>query len=328
MKKNDTIKSESNESEYGYDYKVTNIDWDVDDTEDLDNLPESIIVTVPEEICAVEEEEEWISDYLSDTYGFCNNGFSCDPIGEIDESIDIRKHRFVPRIDTSTKATKAMKSMKDKERERERRDWNQRLRNGDFDDYDDYDEYDESIMDGVREIGRSVKDGVKDAAHKTKKAVKRGIKKIGDVIKGPFRKGDHVTISGGDGESVQATITKYELGGKKYEVMLQNNYDESHNGDWFGILGAKYIYHGDWADPEIHYDGVSLNYNDVEDMLLAEYREEHPEDRNDDGFDDWMALPETKSSIQSALDDLVQGGCGEPLDEYDRDDEIMGDYMI
>lgn len=86
MKKN-INKKECNESKHGYDFKVTNIAWDVDDVEDFDDdvnanhLPESIIVTVPEEICAVEEEEEWISDYLSDIYGFCHNGFFYEPVG-------------------------------------------------------------------------------------------------------------------------------------------------------------------------------------------------------------------------------------------------------
>ena len=61
------------------------------------------------------------------------------------ESSDIRKHRFVPKMDTSTRA---MKSMKDKERERERRNWNQRLRNGEYDDYEDYE--DDNRMYGDR----------------------------------------------------------------------------------------------------------------------------------------------------------------------------------
>lgn len=192
---------DANESsgDFGYEYKVTHIAWDVDELEDFDDvvnakhLPESIIVTVPEEVCALDEEEEWISDYLSDAYGFCHNGFVFNPVGEVDESsdtcykcgepgenyidgrclcddclkefedngwkgwtigddetydesMDIRKHRFVPRIDTSTKA---IKSMKDKERERERRDWKERLRNGDYDDFDaeDYDDFDESTQE-------------------------------------------------------------------------------------------------------------------------------------------------------------------------------------
>ena len=113
-----------------------------------------------------------------------------------------------------------------------------------------------------------------------------------------------------------------------FDYEIKESVCEVHNKDWFGIKGAKYIYHGDWADPEIQYDGMSLNYFDVEEFLLDEYREEHPEDKNDKGFDDWMKMPEQKSSIQSALDDLVQGGCGTPLDEYDRDEEVIGDYMV
>jgi hypothetical protein len=36
---------------------------------------------------------------------------------------------------------------------------------------------------------------------------------------------------------------------------------------WFDIPGAKYIYHGDWSDPEVVYKGFSLNYWDIQDGL-------------------------------------------------------------
>lgn len=52
--------------------KAINIDWDVDLEEDLDALqmlPDEI--EIPEEL----EDEEAISDYLSDVTGFCHNGF-------------------------------------------------------------------------------------------------------------------------------------------------------------------------------------------------------------------------------------------------------------
>lgn len=81
---------------------------------------------------------------------------------------------------------------------------------------------------------------------------------------------------------------------------------KKHREDWFGIKGARFIYHGDWSDPEIEYDGITIPYWDVESWLLDIYREEHPEDRNDDGFDEWMAQPEQKSEIQSALDCIAQ----------------------
>lgn len=49
--------------------KATNIEWDVDDLEDLDYLPTEI--EIPEGM--IDEEE--ISDYISDETGFCHNGF-------------------------------------------------------------------------------------------------------------------------------------------------------------------------------------------------------------------------------------------------------------
>ena len=36
---------------------------------------------------------------------------------------------------------------------------------------------------------------------------------------------------------------------------------------WFDIPGAKYYYHGDWADPEVVYKGFSLNYWDIQEGL-------------------------------------------------------------
>ena len=63
---------------YGPDvkFKVYNIDWDTDG-EDVD-LPNEVEVDVPAEIVAYgdNEVEDFISDYLSDEYGFCHNGFN------------------------------------------------------------------------------------------------------------------------------------------------------------------------------------------------------------------------------------------------------------
>ena len=53
-------------------YAVSNIEWDV-------NLPKSLVVDVPSDVVEAgpDEVDEYISDYLSDTYGFCHYGFSC-----------------------------------------------------------------------------------------------------------------------------------------------------------------------------------------------------------------------------------------------------------
>lgn len=50
--------------------KIWDIDWDTDG-EDIPELPKEITLQLPED--KVDEDE--ISDYLSDTYGFCHNGF-------------------------------------------------------------------------------------------------------------------------------------------------------------------------------------------------------------------------------------------------------------
>ena len=75
-----------NESSYeGYPYKVSHIEWDVDNPKDLDELPDTVIVDVPEEVVADDGEEEYISDYLTDEYGFCHFGFLYDAMEEDDD---------------------------------------------------------------------------------------------------------------------------------------------------------------------------------------------------------------------------------------------------
>ena len=49
--------------------KAINIEWDVDNEEDLEMLPTEI--DIPDGM----ENEDEISDYLSDVTGFCHKGF-------------------------------------------------------------------------------------------------------------------------------------------------------------------------------------------------------------------------------------------------------------
>lgn len=50
--------------------KAINIEWDVDDEKDLEVLPTEIII--PSEL---EENDDEISDYLSDIAGYCHKGY-------------------------------------------------------------------------------------------------------------------------------------------------------------------------------------------------------------------------------------------------------------
>lgn len=94
---------------------------------------------------------------------------------------------------------------------------------GDEDDDDDDEEVvDESLSDignAIKKTAGEVKDGIKNKVNKVKKA-------IGDAIKGPFRKGDHVEISNEKGDTAVATVTAGTLGGTEYTVLLQRVTDE------------------------------------------------------------------------------------------------------
>lgn len=67
-----------------YIVQISNIDWDVDEEEDRKYLPTSIKNLVIWKEYFIDEinsrfdqvVEEYISDYLSDTYEFCHNGFN------------------------------------------------------------------------------------------------------------------------------------------------------------------------------------------------------------------------------------------------------------
>lgn len=52
--------------------KAVNIVWDVDDPEDLEDLPTEI--DIPSDM----EDEDEISDYISDVTGFCHKGFNLE----------------------------------------------------------------------------------------------------------------------------------------------------------------------------------------------------------------------------------------------------------
>ena len=54
--------------------KATNIKWDVDELEDLEYLPTE--VEIPSYLITDEDDLlDDISDWLSDEYGFCHDGF-------------------------------------------------------------------------------------------------------------------------------------------------------------------------------------------------------------------------------------------------------------
>ena len=98
--------------------------------------------------------------------------------------------------------------------------------------------------------------------------------------------------------------------------------------DWFGIEGARYIDHGEWADPEVSYKGKLINYWDIVDYCesgYADYCEEHEVDTHKyDVFDYMKDHPE---EIENALYDLEI--YAKPEEEGDDgDDDSVEESLI
>ena len=73
---------------------------------------------------------------------------------------------------------------------------------------------------------------------------------------------------------------------------------------WRGVPGTRFIWHGEWADPEIEYKGHLINANEVEDYFYEVYKEEMEEYGYDMSFDDWMAK-QGQITLSSALEDMI-----------------------
>lgn len=53
---------------------------------------------------------------------------------------------------------------------------------------------------------------------------------------------------------------------------------------FYGIYGIRFIWHGQWSDPEIIWHGKSFNYYDLENTLYSYYSEE----QNPLDFEIWV----------------------------------------
>ena len=55
-----------------------------------------------------------------------------------------------------------------------------------------------------------------------------------------------------------------------------------------GLKKIKFIYHGNWSDPELIYKKRSFNYYDIENLLYDEFKSYDPEDTTDQDFNKWI----------------------------------------
>ncbi len=82
-------------------------------------------------------------------------------------------------------------------------------------------------------------------------------------------------------------------------------FESEDDNTWLGIPGTRYLWHGEWADPEIIYKDISFDEATIIDDLSYTYGNEHPEDNSEEGFDDWLKTEEGKAEAKNVLDNRV-----------------------
>lgn len=57
---------------------------------------------------------------------------------------------------------------------------------------------------------------------------------------------------------------------------------------WYGIYGIRFVWHGEWSEPEIIYHRYAMNEHCVEDGMIELYREEGGDDEDQEAWKKWM----------------------------------------
>ena len=103
-------------------------------------------------------------------------------------------------------------------------------------------------------------------------------------------------------------------GGHLYHKDEDGNVWTNSKETYRGVPGSTYIWHGEWSDPEVLWDGVELNVNDIEEGLWYSYKddcEERGEKPTNQGYEAWLKEMGTEY-IASHLDDLAWAAQGNP----------------
>lgn len=75
--------------------------------------------------------------------------------------------------------------------------------------------------------------------------------------------------------------------------------------NWYGIDGIEFIWHNEWADPEIEYKGLRWPSWTIEDALYDSYKEIKSSHEDDGGFTQYV-----KDNAVEYLEDCLYGlGC-------------------
>ena len=57
---------------------------------------------------------------------------------------------------------------------------------------------------------------------------------------------------------------------------------------WLGTKKIEFVWHGEWADPELGYKGRYIEYPSIEDFCCSEMKDEGLDFNNDEVFAKWV----------------------------------------
>ena len=76
---------------------------------------------------------------------------------------------------------------------------------------------------------------------------------------------------------------------------------------FYGIYGIKFVWHGEWSDPEIIWHNKSFNYYDLETPLYETYLEEIQEGYTTLDFEIWVK--KNAHIVRDYLQNLLDNKC-------------------
>lgn len=101
---------------------------------------------------------------------------------------------------------------------------------------------------------------------------------------------------------------------------------------WRGVPGTQFIWHGEWSDPEIIYNDISLNGNEIEDALWNNYVEdckETGEKPTDDGYEEWIKNEDLEGILGDYAYAAIESKKQEVIDQAQRDlDNLEQAHML
>ena len=99
---------------------------------------------------------------------------------------------------------------------------------------------------------------------------------------------------------------------KKVISNRKHNINESYSGNYRGVEGVKHIWHGEWADPEVEYDGKLVNYWDIDEYM------QDMADSNGINIEDTEALNQFCIDNADAVKQYIMDN-GQPIDDDEEE---------